>query len=187
MPRILTIQSMNSDTKYTCPVCGYEYKEEKWAKECEAWCTKHNSCNLEIIKHGQMPGKQQSMNYSYKKQTSLSFDEAKQRMKDELAKEGFGVLWEIDVQKTMKEKLNKEYDDYTILGACNPSLADEALQAEEEIGLFLPCNLLVYKQGDSVFVSVVLPTKVMSVVNNPALKNMAKEAEEKLKRAVGNV
>lgn len=120
------------------------------------------------------------MSYGYKKQVALSFEEAVEKTRDELAKEGFGVLTEIDVQATLKKKLNVEYDRYLILGACNPPFAYEALTAEKDIGLLLPCNVVVYEDNGDVFVSAVLPTNAMSMVDNAALNGIAKEVEDKL-------
>ena len=84
------------------------------------------------------------MSYGYSKETNLDFNEAVEKTKEELKTEGFGVLTEIDVKKTLKAKLDVDYDDYVILGACNPGFAYKALQAEKEIGLLLPCNVIIY-------------------------------------------
>ena len=83
--------------------------------------------------------------YGYKKQVDMSYDAAVQNTRDELQKEGFGILTEIDVKATLKKKLDVDYDKYIILGACNPPFAYKALQAEKEIGLLLPCNVIVYE------------------------------------------
>ena len=85
--------------------------------------------------------------YGYKKQVKDSFDATVQKTRAELKKEGFSVLTEIDVKVTLKEKLNVDYDNYLILGACNPSFAYQALQTEKDIGLLLPCNIIVYEQS----------------------------------------
>ncbi len=127
------------------------------------------------------------MNYGYKKQVDASFEDAVQKVKEELQKEGFGVLTEIDVKATMKKKLDLDYENYLILGACNPSFAHKALEAEKEIGLLLPCNVVVYEDGGSVFVSVILPTVAMGMVENSDLPNIAAEVEEKLKRVIDNI
>ena len=127
------------------------------------------------------------MEYGYKRKTSLSFTEAVEKTKTELAKEGFGILTEIDVKATLKKKLNVDHEDYLILGACNPPFALEALQAEKEIGLLLPCNVIVYGESGVVFVSAILPTVAMGMVENPSLADIGKTAEEKLKRAIDNV
>jgi len=96
--------------------------------------------------------------YNYKKSVTLSYADAVAKVKDELKKEGFGVLTEIDVKQTLKTKLNIDIDDYIILGACNPPLAHQALTAERDIGVLLPCNIIVYVQGGKTFISAVLPT-----------------------------
>jgi len=127
------------------------------------------------------------MNYGYKKETALSFEEAVTETKDALATEGFGILTEIDVKTTLKKKLGVEYDNYLILGACNPPLANKALQVEKGIGLLLPCNVIVYQGGDRVFISAILPTVAMNMVENPALVEIAKTAETKLKNVVDTV
>jgi len=125
--------------------------------------------------------------YGYKKQVKASFEEAVQKTRAELKKEGFGVLTEIDVRATLKEKLNVDYDNYIILGACNPPFAYQAFQAEKDIGLLMPCNVIVYEQDGKTFVSAMLPTVVMSVVNNDKLENIGNEIEQKLKKVVDSV
>ncbi|MEK7547074.1 MAG: DUF302 domain-containing protein [Patescibacteria group bacterium] len=124
------------------------------------------------------------MKYGYKKEVSLPFTEAVLKTKAELAKEGFGVLTEIDVKATLKKKLDVDYDNYLILGACNPPFALRALQAEKDIGLLLPCNVIVYEENGKTFVSAILPTVAMEMVENPSLADIAKIVEEKLKRVV---
>jgi uncharacterized protein (DUF302 family) len=124
------------------------------------------------------------MKYGYSKVVSLPFDEAIVKTTEVLATEGFGVLSTIDVKATMKKKLDLEYENYTILGACNPEFAHQALEAEKEIGLLLPCNVIVYQTGDEVHVSAMLPSAAMSAVENDAIADVAKAVEEKLKRVV---
>lgn len=125
--------------------------------------------------------------YGYKKQASISFENAVEKTRQELKKEGFGVLTEIDVKATLKKKLDVDYDKYIILGACNPPFAHKALQAEKEIGLMLPCNVIVYENNEKVFVSAILPTKAMSMIDNPELKEIAEQIEEKLKKVVDSI
>jgi len=127
------------------------------------------------------------MEYGYKRKVPLPFGEAVEKVRGELSKEGFGVLTEIDVKATLKKKLGIEHDNYLILGACNPPLALKALQAEKDIGLFLPCNVIVYEDGGKVFVSAILPTVAMQVVGNPSLGDLGKMVEEKLIKVVDNV
>lgn len=125
--------------------------------------------------------------YGYKKQVKDSFDATVQKTRAELKKEGFGVLTEIDVKATLKEKLNVDYDNYLILGACNPSFAYQALQAEKDIGLLLPCNVIVYEQSGETFVSAILPTVAMNMVENDNLHDIARQVEQKLKVVVDNI
>lgn len=127
------------------------------------------------------------MKYGYKRKVTLSFLEAVEKTKVELAKEEFGVLTEIDVKATLKKKLNVEHENYLILGACNPPFALKALQAEKDIGLLLPCNVIVYEEDGEVSVSAILPTVAMNMVGNPSLADTAKTVEEKLKKAIDNV
>ena len=127
------------------------------------------------------------MEYGFKRRVALPFAETVEKTKAELAKEGFGVIAEIDVKATFKKKLNVEFDNYLILGACNPTFAYQALLSEKEIGLLLPCNVLVYEEGGSVFVSAILPTVAMSVASSVSLTQLATEVEEKLQRAISAV
>ena len=127
------------------------------------------------------------MNYGYKREVPLPFGEAVEKVRGELTKEGFGVLTEIDVKASLKEKLGLDYDNYLILGACNPPFALKALQAEKDIGLLMPCNVIVYEDGGKVFVSAVMPTVAMRVVGNTSLAEAGKTVEEKLKKVVDNV
>ena len=118
---------------------------------------------------------------------ALPYEQALERTTEELKKEGFGVLTTIDVKQTLKQKLDKEFRRYTILGACNPALAYRAFEAEIEIGLLLPCNVVVYEAqpGRSV-VSAMAPIAAMGMVGgNPALKDVAREADQRLRRALG--
>jgi len=127
------------------------------------------------------------MKYGYKKEVTLPFAEVVLKTKDELAKEGFGILTEIDVKATLKKKLDVDYENYIILGACNPPFALKALQAEKDIGLLLPCNVIVYDESGKTFVSAILPTVAMEMVENSSLADIAKTVEEKLKKVVENI
>lgn len=124
------------------------------------------------------------MDYGYKKQLNIPFVEAVEKTKAGLAEEGFGILTEIDVRGTLKKKLNVEYDNYIILGACNPPFAYQALQTEKEIGLLLPCNVIVYEDGGKVFASAILPSVAMGMVDRPGLADIATKVEQKLKKVV---
>ena len=106
------------------------------------------------------------------------------RARQELQKEGFGVLTEIDVKATLKKKLDVDFDKYLILGACNPPFAYKALQAEEDIGLMLPCNVIVHEKGGKTKVSAILPTAVMGMIRNDRLLGIAQDVEKKLKKVV---
>jgi len=126
--------------------------------------------------------------YGISTQTKLRFDEAREAIIAALKQEGFGVLTEIDVRATLKAKLNADFRNYTILGACNPPLAHRALTHEIEIGLLLPCNVIVYEadEGGSV-VSAMNAMAAMEFTGNPALRPVAEQATEKLKRALAQL
>ncbi|PIN88002.1 hypothetical protein COV12_00805 [Candidatus Woesearchaeota archaeon CG10_big_fil_rev_8_21_14_0_10_32_24] len=125
-----------------------------------------------------------TQSYGYKKEVALTFEDAVAKTKEELAKEKFGILTEIDVKATLKKKLDVNFDNYIILGACNPPFAYKALQAERDIGLLLPCNVIVYEQEGKVFVSAIVPSVAMGMIENDALNDIAVEVEKKLKKIV---
>lgn len=117
-----------------------------------------------------------------------TFDEAIDYVTAELKKEGFGVLTEIDVTATLKKKIDVDFKKYTILGACNPKLAHQALQSEDKIGVFLPCNVIVEEHDNGeVEVSAVDPIASMSSVKNDSLGGIAQEVQEKLRRVIQNM
>ncbi len=120
--------------------------------------------------------------YGFGTRVSLGFDAAVQRTTELLKEEGFGVLTTIDVQKTLREKLGAEFRRYVILGACNPPLAHRALTAELEIGLLLPCNVIVYEDGAATAVSFMDAGAALGFVGNPALDPVGREARERLER-----
>jgi uncharacterized protein (DUF302 family) len=126
-----------------------------------------------------------SVSYGFGKAVNLEFDPALQRVTEELQKEGFGVLTEIDVKATMKKKLNAEMPPYRILGACNPQLAHRALSAEPQIGLLLPCNVVV-RQDDAgkVHVEFMDPNAVLQLVNRPEITQLAGEVRQRLERVM---
>lgn len=129
------------------------------------------------------------MNYYFNKTLQgKSFDQAIEEVTSELKKEGFGVLTEIDVQQTLKNKIDVDFKKYKILGACNPHFAHKALQAEDKIGVFLPCNVIVeeHENGD-VEVSAVDPIASMTTVENDKLGSLAAEVQEKLKKVINNL
>ncbi|MFW9996636.1 MAG: DUF302 domain-containing protein [Candidatus Odinarchaeota archaeon] len=125
--------------------------------------------------------------YYIKKEVQLSYSEAVKKVTEELAKEGFGVLTTIDVKATLRKKLDVDFDDYIILGACNPPFAHKALLAERDIGLLLPCNVTIYSEQGRIFVAALVPTVAMSVVQNAELVTVAQEVEKKLKKVIDNV
>ncbi len=128
------------------------------------------------------------MSYYNSKTVSYSFDEALVRIPEELKKEGFGILTEIDVKETLKKKLDVDFRRYKILGACNPPFAYKTLQAEENIGVMLPCNVIVQEKDDgSVQISVINPLVAMQSVNNDALVPVATEVSEKLNKVLENL
>lgn len=122
-------------------------------------------------------------NYGFNVTLSIGFDDAVDRVTEELQKEGFGVLTEIDVKATLKKKLDIEKRPYKILGACNPVLANQALDAEPDIGLLLPCNVIVREDEDgSVVVGFMDPEVVLGMVQRDELKELGAEVRERLMR-----
>ncbi len=113
---------------------------------------------------------------------SVPYEEALEKVTQALKTEGFGVLTSIDVQKTMKEKLNADFGKYAILGVCNPPLAHQALTARPEIGLLLPCNVIVYEEDAQAVVSIIDPLSMMNFIQDPGLDAVAQEAYARLKR-----
>ena len=125
------------------------------------------------------------MNYGISIKTSKPYEEALAATKDALKAEGFGVLTEIDVKKTMHEKLGADFRRYDIIGACNPPLAHRALSDELEIGLLLPCNVIVYEADDgSSVVAAMDPDIMVAVTDNATLREVASEARARLVRAL---
>ena len=125
-----------------------------------------------------------SVGHGYGRTLDLPFDLAVERAGDALKSEGFGVLCEIDVKEKFKEKLGVDFSNYNILGACNPPLAHYALQQEMNIGLLLPCNVVVYEVQGKSFVAVIDAARMLSVVVNPALEAIAGQVNEKLQRVI---
>ena len=128
------------------------------------------------------------MAYYNSETVQYSFDETLVKVAEELKKEGFGVLTEIDVKETLKQKLQVDFRRYKILGACNPPYAYKALQTEKNLGVLLPCNVVVQEHEDhSIQVSAINPMESMQAVNNEALGEIAKEISEKLKKVLENL
>lgn len=122
--------------------------------------------------------------YSFGKNVNLGFDAAIERVTQELQKEGFGVLTDIDVKATMKKKLDVDVAPYRILGACNPSLAHQAISAEPEIGALLPCNVVVREAAGAVRVEIMDPKAVLKLVANPGVEKLAAEVRARLDRVL---
>lgn len=125
--------------------------------------------------------------YGITKTVDAPYATAVARVKDLLKDEGFGVLTEIDVQATLKQKLGKEVAPYVIFGACNPTLASRALEAEPDIGLLLPCNVIVTETPDGTRVGVVNPASLVAFTGNSALEAVSREADERLRRVIDRV
>jgi uncharacterized protein (DUF302 family) len=127
------------------------------------------------------------MTYGMMRTVDLPFEKAVEKVTDELRKEEFGVLTTIDVRETMKKKLDVEFRKYVILGACNPPFAYRALQTDEEIGLLLPCNVIVYeKEGKSV-VGIFDPMVMTVIMENEAMKPIAAEVRQRLERVIARM
>ena len=127
------------------------------------------------------------MTYGFSKTVDMPFDAAVEKVTAELQKEGFGVLTTIDVQETLKKKLNVGFRKYKILGACNPPFAHKALQAEEEIGLLLPCNVIVYEKSGKSVVAAFDPMSMSRLMDNTAVEPIAAEVKERLERVIAAV
>ncbi len=128
------------------------------------------------------------MSYYFSKTLQTTFDDAVSRVTEELKKEGFGVLTEIDVKETLKKKLNIDFRKYRILGACNPKYAYQALEAEDKIGTMLPCNVIVQEIGGvGVEIAAIDPVASMKAIDNPKLADIAGEMREKLRSVIAKV
>lgn len=128
------------------------------------------------------------MSYYLVKNVNYSYEEALEKVTEELKKEGFGVLTEIDVKATLKKKIDVDFRKYKILGACNPPLAHKALTAEDKIGVLLPCNVVVQElENGQVEVSAMNPAEAMKVVTNPGMQEIAGPVTEKLQRVLDSL
>jgi uncharacterized protein (DUF302 family) len=128
------------------------------------------------------------MNYYFNKTIKGNFDDIVLKTTEELNKEGFGVLTDIDVSATLKKKLNVDFKKYRILGACNPPFAFKALQAEDKIGTMLPCNVIVQEiADDEIEVAAIDPVASMKAIENPNLKGIADQIQEKLMKVINNI
>ncbi len=125
------------------------------------------------------------MTYYFSKTITMPFDDAISKLTEELKKEGFGILTDIDVKSTLKKKLDVEFNKYRILGACNPPFAYKALQTENKIGTMLPCNVVVQEvEPNRIEVAAVDPVASMQAIDNPDLKNIAQQVQSRLKRVI---
>jgi uncharacterized protein (DUF302 family) len=124
------------------------------------------------------------MQYGFSKTVDMSYEQTIEKVTAELKKEGFGVLTSIDVKETLKQKINVDFKKYTILGACNPPIAHRALQEEEELGLLLPCNVIVYEKDDKTRVSIFDPMVMTWIIENDNMKPIASEVQERLQRVL---
>jgi uncharacterized protein (DUF302 family) len=127
------------------------------------------------------------IDYGFVKVINEPFDDVLERTKEKLQKEGFGILSSIDVSDKFKEKLDIDFKKYVILGACNPPTAYKAIQFEENIGLMLPCNVIVYEKDEKTVISIIKPTIAMQMINNEKLGGIADHIEQKLKRVFDSI
>lgn len=125
--------------------------------------------------------------YGFSKTLAIPYAEAVEKTRRALNEQGFGVLCEIDIKAKLKEKLGVDFRNYVILGACNPPLAYETLQQEINIGLLLPCNVIVYDDGDRTVVAAIDAAKMLSVVGNPTLDATAGAVNDKLRRVIESI
>jgi uncharacterized protein (DUF302 family) len=124
------------------------------------------------------------MQYGFSKAVDMSYEQTIEKVADELKKEGFGVLTSIDVKETLKQKIDVDFKKYAILGACNPPIAHKALQEEEELGLLLPCNVVVYEKDNKTQVSIFDPMVMTWIIENENMKPIAAEVQERLQRVL---
>ena len=124
------------------------------------------------------------MSYYFSKIIDLDFNNAVNKVIDELKKEGFGILTDIDVKATLKKKLDVDFHNYRILGACNPPFAYKALQAEDKIGTMLPCNVIIQEKDGKTEIAAIDPAASMQAVDNPNLKEIAGEVQSKLRKVI---
>ena len=126
--------------------------------------------------------------YSFTTVLNTSYEDAISKITEALKEEGFGVLTEIDVKATLKKKLGVDFRKYAILGACNPPYAHRTLQADLDVGLLLPCNVIVYETDDKkAYVSAINPVSALEVIKSEELRKIAKEVSEKLKRVIDKI
>jgi uncharacterized protein (DUF302 family) len=127
-------------------------------------------------------GDSKMINYGFTKEIDASFEDTFDKVSNELEKEGFGILTQINIAKKFKEKLSIDFKKYIILGACNPPSAHKAILVEENIGLMLPCNVEIYERQNKTVVSIIKPTVAMKMIGNVELEQIATTIERKLKK-----
>jgi uncharacterized protein (DUF302 family) len=126
--------------------------------------------------------------YAFSAVLNTSYEDAISKVTDALKGEGFGVLTEIDVKETLKKKLGVDFRKYVILGACNPPYAHQTLQTDLDVGLLLPCNVIVYETDDKkAYVSAINPVSALEVIKNEKLRKIAREVSEKLKKVIDKI
>jgi len=125
--------------------------------------------------------------YAFRTKLNLPYEQAVQKAREVLGEQGFGILTEIDVKKTMKEKIGVDFRPYIILGACNPELARRAMEAELDVGVLLPCNVVVYEEDSGSVVAAQDPEAMLSFVGNPALAPVAAEAAARIRHALDSL
>jgi uncharacterized protein (DUF302 family)/glutaredoxin len=158
--------------------------DEQFAQPPEAEAHQQKAAKARRSYRGGMP--MLATSYTLSERTTLPFEEAVQRVREELESEGFGVLCEIDVQATLNEKLGVEGEPYMILGACNPPLAHVALQAEPELGALLPCNVIVYQRDGDTHIAAIDPERMLSIVGNERLAPIAADVKPRLADVVAH-
>ncbi len=125
--------------------------------------------------------------YGFAVETDLGIEQAEEKVREALAAEGFGILTEIDVAATLEKKLGVQRPPYKILGACNPNLANQALEADEDIGLLLPCNVVLYSKDEGTVVEALEPRVMSQLTENETVQTVAEEARERLVRALSSL
>jgi uncharacterized protein (DUF302 family) len=127
------------------------------------------------------------IDYGFIKKVDCSYEQLLEKLPPLLKSEGFGILTQIDVRETLKAKLNVDFPKYMILGVCNPPIAYQALQKETNIGLMLPCNVIVYENDGQTYIAIAKPSAVMGSINNPSLSDVANEAELRLEKVFNSI
>ncbi|NLI15687.1 MAG: DUF302 domain-containing protein [candidate division Zixibacteria bacterium] len=127
------------------------------------------------------------MKYGFLKRINCDYESVLEKLSPALKNEGFGILTQIDVRNTLKNKLDVDFPKYMIVGVCNPSLAYRALQSEINIGLMLPCNIIIYEKDGDTYIALAKPSAAMAAVDNPALEKIVAEAESRLVKVFDSI